>query len=127
MTPDDRRYVKTHEWIKVDGAVAVVGITEHAQAELGDVTFLELPKVGRKVRSGEPCCIIESVKAASDIHAPVDGRVLAVNEALQARPELVNESPYERGWIYQLADFDEKAVVGLLTAAGYEKEIAGGG
>src|SRR3981189_3485136 len=98
----DRRYTKTHEWISVDGKTATVGITDFAQAQLGDVVFLELPAVGRKLAERENFGVIESVKAASDLYSPVSGRVTAVNDQLTAKPELVNSDPYGDGWILKL-------------------------
>jgi glycine cleavage system H protein len=98
----DRRYTTTHEWITVDGKVATIGITDFAQAQLGDVVFLELPAPGRKLAARETFGVIESVKAASDLYAPVAGRISAVNEKLGANPELVNSDPYGDGWILKL-------------------------
>ncbi|MCF7855305.1 MAG: glycine cleavage system protein GcvH [Candidatus Pacebacteria bacterium] len=123
MTPNDRKYTKTHEWIKMDGEVAVVGITDHAQENLGDVTFVELPEVGANVDKGDECAEIESVKAASDIYAPVAGEVAEVNEALEDAPELVNESPYEKGWIFKLKSIDSSELDALLDSAGYESVV----
>ena len=98
----ERQYTKTHEWITVDGKVATVGITDFAQAQLGDVVFLDLPKAGRKVSRGEAFGVIESVKAASDLFAPVTGTVAAVNDKLSSNPELVNSDPYGEGWIMKV-------------------------
>ncbi len=98
----DRRYTKTHEWITVDGKTATVGITDFAQAQLGDVVFLELPHAGRKLDVRESFGVIESVKAASDLYSPVAGRIVAVNEKLSSQPELVNSDPYGEGWILKL-------------------------
>jgi glycine cleavage system H protein len=98
----DRRYTKTHEWVTVDGKTATVGITDFAQAQLGDVVFLELPAVGRKLGEREGFGVIESVKAASDLYSPVAGSVTAVNDKLTAKPELVNSDPYGDGWILKL-------------------------
>ena len=98
----DRRYTKTHEWVTVDGKIATVGITDYAQSQLGDVVFLELPSVGRKLGEREGFGVIESVKAASDLYSPVAGRVVEVNEKLSAQPELINSDPYGEGWILKL-------------------------
>jgi glycine cleavage system H protein len=95
--PGDLRYTAAHEWLRQDGEVAVIGITEHAQGELGDVVYLELPEVGGEIVQGESFGVIESVKAASDLYAPISGEVTAVNGALEAAPQLVNESPYDGG------------------------------
>ena len=98
----ERQYTKTHEWLIVDGKMATVGITDFAQAQLGDVVFLDLPKAGRKVSRGEAFGVIESVKAASDLFAPVTGTVAAVNDKLSSNPELVNSDPYGEGWIMKV-------------------------
>ena len=98
----ERQYTKTHEWLVVDGKMATVGITDFAQAQLGDVVFLDLPKAGRKVSRGEAFGVIESVKAASDLYAPVTGTVAAVNDKLSSNPELVNSDPYGEGWIMKV-------------------------
>jgi glycine cleavage system H protein len=98
----DRRYTKTHEWVTVEGKTGTVGITDFAQAQLGDVVFLELPAVGRKLAARESFGVIESVKAASDLYAPVAGRITAVNDKLTGKPELVNSDPYGDGWILKL-------------------------
>ena len=98
----DRRYTKTHEWVAVDGKQVTVGITDFAQAQLGDVVFLELPKTGRKLDARETFGVIESVKAASDLYSPVAGRITEVNEKLASKPELINSDPYGEGWILKL-------------------------
>jgi glycine cleavage system H protein len=98
----DRRYTKTHEWIAVDGKTATIGITDFAQSQLGDVVFLELPTIGRKIGARESFGVVESVKAASDLYSPVAGRITEVNEKLSAKPELINSDPYGDGWILKL-------------------------
>ena len=98
----DRRYTKTHEWVAVDGKHATVGITDFAQSQLGDVVFLELPKTGRKLDVGETFGVVESVKAASDLYAPIAGRISEVNEKLASKPELINSDPFGEGWILKL-------------------------
>lgn len=120
MTPDDRKYVKSHEWIKIEGDLAVVGITDHAQEALGDITFIDPPSVGDEKAQGAECAVIESVKAASDIYAPVSGVVAAVNEELEDAPERVNADPYGAGWILKLKNFDVSQLDGLMSAADYE-------
>ncbi len=125
-TPEDLRYAKTHEWVrKDDDGTVVVGISDFAQDQLGDVVFVELPEVGRKVARGDSVAVIESVKTASDIYAPLDGEVVAVNTGLDAKPETINESPYEDGWLFSLApasgselQYDE-----LLDAQGYASSL----
>src|SRR4051794_38600 len=101
-TPTDRRYTTEHEWIKIDGDVATIGITEFAQSELGDVTYVETPQVGQTLDKGQAFGVVESVKAVSDIYAPVAGEVIAVNDALANSPETVNASPYEDAWMIKL-------------------------
>jgi glycine cleavage system H protein len=121
----ERRYSKTHEWITVDGKTATVGISDFAQAQLGDVVFLDLPKPGRKVSQGETFGVIESVKAASDLYSPVTGTVSAVNENLTAHPELVNSDPYGEGWILKV-DLSGGAPAGLMDEAEYKKAAEAG-
>ena len=121
--PAELRYTKTHEWVRRDGNDAVVGITAHAQEELRDVVFVELPQVGRKLQKSEAFGVIESVKTASDLYAPVAGEVVAVNEALAESPELVNDDPYGEGWMLKLRPDDGAALEGLLDAAAYRAVI----
>ena len=116
----DRRYTKTHEWISVDGKTVTVGITDFAQAQLGDVVFLELPAIGRKLAARESFGVIESVKAASDLYSPVPGRITEVNEKLSAKPELVNSDPYGEGWILKL-ELAGDLPSDLLDEAAYKK------
>jgi glycine cleavage system H protein len=120
MTPTDRKYAKSHEWIKVEGNLAVIGITDHAQHALGDITFVELPAVGKKIDQGASCGVIESVKAASDIYAPVSGEVAEVNRALESAPEKINGDAYGAGWILKLKGFDAAQLGGLMDAAAYD-------
>jgi glycine cleavage system H protein len=122
--PTDLKYATSHEWIRAEGnGVFTVGITEHAQDLLGDMVFVELPEVGDNVAKGDDCAVAESVKAASDIYAPISGEVLAVNDALNDSPELVNSAPYGDGWMFQIKASDESEVAGLLDAAGYKNAI----
>lgn len=114
------RYTETHEWVSLEGKTARVGITDHAQKEISDVVFIELPKTGRTLKPKESAMVVESVKAAFDIYAPVGGRVTRVNEDLKAKPELVNQSPYEKGWLFELEVDDAKQLEGLLTLQQYE-------
>jgi len=116
----ERRYTKSHEWLTVEGKTVTVGITDFAQAQLGDVVFLELPSPGRKLDAGESFGVVESVKAASDLYAPVAGRVAAVNDKLTAHPELVNSDPYGEGWIVKL-DLAGELPSDLLDEAEYKK------
>ena len=121
----ERRYTKTHEWVTVDGKTATVGISDFAQAQLGDVVFLELPKPGRKVGKGEAFGTIESVKAASDLYSPVEGTVTSVNENLTAHPELVNSDPYGEGWILKV-ELRGAAPSDLMDEATYQKSAEAG-
>ena len=122
----DRRYTKTHEWVAVDGKTATVGITDFAQAQLGDVVFLELPSVGRKVSERETFGVVESVKAASDLYSPVAGKIAAVNDKLSSKPELVNSDPYGDGWILKI-ELSGELPSDLLDEQGYKQvtEAAG--
>jgi glycine cleavage system H protein len=115
-----RRYTKSHEWLTVEGKTATIGITDFAQAQLGDVVFLELPSPGRKLEVGESFGVVESVKAASDLYAPITGRVAAVNDKLTAHPELVNSDPYGEGWIVKL-ELAGELPPDLLDEAEYKK------
>jgi glycine cleavage system H protein len=116
----DRRYTKTHEWVAVDGKHATIGITDFAQAQLGDVVFLELPTPGRKLATRESFGVIESVKAASDLYSPIAGRISAVNEKLSSKPELINSDPYGEGWILRV-ELSGELPPDLLDEAAYKK------
>ena len=117
--PEDLRYSAQHEWVRVDGNVATVGITDFAQDALGDVVFVQLPEAGVLVEAGGSCAEIESTKSVSDIYAPVAGTIVEANEALDDTPELVNQDPYGQGWIFKVELSDASAVDGLLDAAAY--------
>jgi glycine cleavage system H protein len=121
--PPDLKYTKSHEWIRSEGDTVTIGITDHAQQELTDVVFVELPAVGRKLAVGETCAVVESVKTASDIYAPVSGEVVAVNTELGGRPELVNTEPYGSGWFFKIRVSKPAELDGLLTAESYTKQI----
>ena len=123
--PGDLRYAKSHEWVRVSGDTATVGITDHAQHELTDIVFVELPAVGRKVNAGEACAVVESVKTASDIYAPVSGEVTAVNKAVVDNPALVNGEPYGNGWFFQVKLSQPAEVNSLLAPGDYGKQIGG--
>jgi len=116
----DRRYTRTHEWVSVDGKHATIGITDFAQSQLGDVVFLELPSVGRKLAARDTFGVVESVKAASDLYSPVAGRITAVNDNLSSKPELINSDPYGEGWILKL-DLEGDLPSELLDEAAYKK------
>lgn len=119
--PEELRYTKEHEWVRVKGNEAEVGITDYAQGELGDVIFVELPEPGSKLAQMKPFGTIDAVKTVSDLFAPVSGEVAAVNGSLQQNPALVNQSPYENGWMVRIKMEDPKEIERLLTAADYEK------
>jgi glycine cleavage system H protein len=125
--PADLKYVSTHEWLRSasDGSLEV-GITDHAQDALGDLVFVELPEVGREVTAGEACAVVESVKAASDIYAPVAGRIVAVNPVLNDQPEQVNQDCYGSGWLFRLAPASPADVTALLDAQAYRDLLAQG-
>jgi len=121
--PPDLKYAKSHEWVRISGATATVGITDHAQHELTDVVFVELPAKGRALKSGEACAVVESVKTASDIYSPLSGAVVEVNEALASNPSLVNSEPYDGGWLFKLTLSHPEEVRALLDPADYEKTV----
>ena len=121
--PTDLRYAKSHEWLRVSGDTATVGITEHAQHELTDVVFVELPAVGRVLKAGEACAVVESVKTASDIYSPASGTVSEVNQAVVDNPALVNTAPYEAGWFFKLTLANAAEAEALLTPEDYAKQI----
>ena len=121
MLPEDLKYTKEHEWIKIDGDEATVGITDHAQTELGDITFVELPDVGKEVKQADSVATVESVKAASDVYSPLSGKILAVNEDLKTAPEGINQSPYENGWIYKISLSNISEADSLMDSSEYEK------
>jgi len=123
--PETLRYTVDHEWLRLEGEEAVVGITAYASDELGDIVFVELPDVGRRLRRAEAFGVIESVKTASDLYAPAGGEVVAVNPDLGARPELVNAEPYDGGWMVRLRLDDPAAAGDLLDAAAYREQIGG--
>ena len=124
MVPQGLRYTKEHEWVRLDGDIATVGITDYAAHELGDVVFVELPEVGRQVEQAAPVGVIESVKAVSDLFAPLGGEVVETNPDLSGQPELLNTDPFGDGWMVRIAVSDKAQLDALLDAAGYEGLIA---
>ena len=124
MVPKDLRYTKDHEWVKVDGDVATIGVTDFAANQLGDVVFVDLPKTATKVQQFSTFGVVESVKAVSDLYAPLSGEVTEVNADLSAKPELVNSDPYGDGWMIKVRVADAGQVEGLLDAAAYEQLTA---
>lgn len=125
--PKNLKYTKEHEWARSEGNVLVVGVTAHAQESLGDVVYVELPKVGASVTAGQPFGVIESTKAVSELFAPLSGKVVKVNDALTDNPQTVNQDPYGAGWLIELEPSDAGQVAGLLTADAYEQFIKDGG
>ena len=121
--PKNLKYAKSHEWVLVEGNIATVGITEHAQAELTDIVYVEPPDVGNQVTAGEECAVVESVKAASDIYAPVSGDVVANNDELANAPELVNTDPYGKGWMFKIQMSDPGQIDDLLNPDDYAQHI----
>ena len=119
------KYASSHEWVRLEGATAIVGITDHAQHELTDVVFVELPEVGCNLQAGQACAVVESVKTASDIYAPVSGKVIEVNSTLGHNPALVNSDPYGAGWFFKVELSDPAEVRRLLDDAGYRAQIGG--
>ncbi len=121
--PPDLKYAKSHEWVRVSGDTATVGITDHAQHELTDIVFVELPAVNRTVKAGETCAVVESVKTASDIYSPVSGQVVEINKAVVDNPALVNTEPYATGWFYKIKLSNPAEVNVLLSPEDYKKQI----
>ena len=122
--PADLKYTDQHEWLKLDGDVATVGITDYAQAALGDLVFVELPAKGKVVKTGDAFVVVESVKAASEVYAPISGEVVEVNETLSKSPELINSAPYAGGWICKIKASDKGELAKLLDASSYSKLAA---
>lgn len=122
--PSDLRYASSHEWVRLDGDIATVGISDHAQEELTDVVFVELPAVGRAVDAGDPTAVVESVKAASDIYAPLGGEIVETNPDVEADPSLVNTDPYGKGWIFKIQVKNVEHFTKLMDAAAYGAQIS---
>lgn len=125
MDPTDRRYTSEHEWVKLDGDLAVIGITSFAQDQLGDVVYVELPKPGDRIEAAKSFGVIESVKTASDLFAPISGTVESVNTQLMTEPQLVNDGPYEQGWLIKVTPDDPSDITTLMTAEQYAEQVAG--
>lgn len=118
--PSDLKYAVTHEWVKIEGDLVITGISDHAQDALGDLVYVEAPEIGRHLTAGEQAGVVESVKTASDIHAPVSGKVVEVNTALEDDPDFVNDAPYSKGWIYKIKPDNISDVEKLLSNTDYE-------
>ncbi len=124
--PSGLKYAKSHEWVRVSGDVATVGITDHAQHELTDIVFVELPESGKQIKAGDDCAVVESVKTASDIYSPVSGEVTEVNRAVVDDPALVNSDPYGDGWFYRIKLSNPAELSGLMSPEQYRAQIKGG-
>jgi len=120
---DGLKYTKTHEWLKIKGKNAIVGITDHAQSELTDIVFVELPEIGKEIKKGDELCIVESVKSVSEIYSPISGKVVKVNDKLEDSPEIINESPYDNGWLIELEIKDKSEIDSLLDAKSYKNTL----
>ena len=125
--PEDLKYSKEHEWVKVDGGTVIIGITAHAQDELGDVVYVEAPEVGSSVDASGTFCVVESVKAVSDLYAPVSGKVIEVNSRLEEEPELINTDPYNEAWIIKVEMTDSSELDALLTSEEYSSYVGAEG
>jgi glycine cleavage system H protein len=121
--PQDLKYTKTHEWVKIDGNKAKVGITDFAQHEITDVVHVEFPEIGKQVKKAQPAAVVESVKSAFDIYSPLSGKVLEVNDSILGTPEIINQSPYENGYLFVIEFTDEKEIADLLEADSYKNLI----
>ena len=120
---DDLKYTESHEWLKVEGNKAKVGITDHAQSELTDIVFVELPAVGKEIKKGDELCVVESVKSVSEIYSPVSGKILDVNKKLEDTPEIINQNPYGDGWLIEMEIEDKTEIDKLLDPESYRKSI----
>jgi glycine cleavage system H protein len=123
--PADLKYAKSHEWVRVAGDIATIGITDHAQHELTDVVFVELPELNKKLKAGDPCAVVESVKTASDVYSPVSGEVTEVNKTVVDNPALVNTAPYEAGWFFKIKLSNPSELNSLLGPEQYKAQISG--
>lgn len=123
--PSDLKYTKSHEWVRVAGDTATIGITDHAQAELTDIVFVELPEAGRKVKTGDACAVVESVKTASDIYAPLSGEILESNKAVVNEPALANSEPYAKGWFFKIKLSNPAELSSLMSPEQYKAQIGG--
>ena len=126
MTPDDLKYTRNHEWLRLEGDVCTIGITDHAQSELGDIVFVELPEPGASLKEGNTFAVVESVKAVSDCYLPLAGEVVEANSALEAAPQTVNEDPYGAGWIAKFRAKDPSGVEALMDAGSYRELLEKG-
>jgi len=123
--PEDLRYAKSHEWVRVEGNVATIGISDHAQEELTELVFIELPEIGRELEAEEQCAVVESVKTASDIYSPLTGKVVDANDPVSENAGIVNDEPYTEGWLFKIEFSDPDELENLLTAEQYRDQISG--
>jgi glycine cleavage system H protein len=121
--PKNLKYAKSHEWVRVEDGVAIVGVSDHAQQELTDIVYVEVPEIGERVEAGKECAVVESVKAASDIYAPVSGDIVAVNDELSSAPEFVNQDPYGKGWMFKIQMSDPGELNELLSPDDYSHHV----
>ena len=119
--PENLKYTKEHEWVSVSGEIATIGITDHAQHELGDIVYVQLPAVGQSIKAGAVCGEVESTKSVSEIYAPVDGKILQVNDTLNSQPELINSDPFSQGWLFEVTAPENEIFEKLLTSEAYEE------
>ena len=120
---DDLRYTDSHEWIKIKENIAIIGITDYAQSELTDIVFAELPEIGKEIKKGDELCVVESVKSVSEIYSPISGKIINVNKKLEDSPEIINENPYDEGWLVEISILDKKEIEILLNANDYKTII----
>jgi len=120
---DDLKYTDSHEWIKIIGSIATIGITDHAQSELTDIVFAELPEIGKQIKKGDELCVVESVKSVSEIYAPLSGKIVKINEKLEDAPEIINGQPYDDGWLVEIKIENKDEINSLITASEYKKLI----
>ena len=120
---DDLKYTESHEWIKIKDSIATIGITDHAQTELTDIVFAELPEIGKQVKKGDELCVVESVKSVSEIYAPLSGKIVKINEKLEDAPEIINGKPYDDGWLVEIEIENEDEIESLISASAYQKLI----
>ena len=120
---DDLKYTASHEWIKINDSIATIGITDHAQSELTDIVFAELPEIGKQIKKGDELCVVESVKSVSEIYSPLSGKIVKINEKLEDAPEIINGQPYDDGWLVEIEIEKKDEIDLLISAADYEKLI----
>jgi len=120
---DDLKYTDSHEWINIKNGNAVIGITDHAQSELTDIVFAELPEIGQEIKKGEELCVVESVKSVSEIYSPISGKIIDINKKLEDSPEIINENPYDDGWLVEISIADKKEINNLLEPEEYKNII----